>query len=409
MTTSTSPSTITLDGFDQIRDALRQHDLEQALYDAGGVVMADCLLVLHGQRHRARRRVENRLFRRGTFRHWERSFLKDVVTNSLAPFLERGRADLLELGYRTIMNLTAMVAGIDQPRGTVQETDDLYRFAKKFSEGAILVHTTRDPEEVRREVADALAEFNEKFLRPSIARRQGLLARLEANEITEEKLPRDVLTALLRNRSELDLDDDMIVRETAFYLQAGSHSTADTFTHSADDFFGWERANPEAAARARRDPALLQRCVYETLRLHPASPVAHRRARADIDLRDGTRLPEDSFVVLDLAQANRDPAVFADPGTYDPLREVPAEVPRWGHAFGGGMHACIGTELAGGVPIEAEPGEHDQVLGTVTLMLSAMLGGGGMPDPEAPPHRDETTARDHFAHYPVVFTPASNS
>lgn len=396
--------TITLDRYADVREAYRQHDLEQALYDAGGVVMADSLLVLHGAEHRRRRRVENRLFRRGTFRYWEREFLRDVVRDTLAPFAATGRADLLELGYRTVMNLTAMVAGLDRPSGGVEEVDALYRFAKKFSEGATLVHTTRDRDEVRAEVAAALEEFDVLFLEPSIRRRRALLARLEAGEIAEDALPRDVLTALLRNQDELGIDRDVLRRECAFYLQAGSHSTADAFTHAADDFFAWAGREPAAADKARHDPGLLQRCVYETLRLHPASPVAQRRALASISLRGGTEIPEGSFVVLDIAAANRDPLVFDHPEVYDPLREVPADVPRWGHAFGGGMHACIGTELAGGVP---EPEGHpaagsEQVLGTVTLMLEALLAAGGRPDPGAAPQRDPHSARDHFATYPVL-------
>lgn len=400
--------TITLDRYADVRDAYRQHDLEQALYDAGGVVMADCLLVLHGAAHRTRRRVENRLFRRGTFRYWEKAFLRDVVRDTLVPFRDAGHADLIELGYRTVMNLTAMVAGIDRPTGSVDETDALYRFAKKFSEGATLVHTTRDPQEVRAEVQAALDEFDRLFLQPSTARRTALLDELAAGAIGEDDLPRDVLTALLRHREELDLDDDALRRECAFYLQAGSHSTADAFSHAADDWFTWSRRDPEAAERSRHDPALLQACVYETLRLHPASPVAQRRALAPISLRGGTEIPEGSFVVLDIAAANRDATVFDRPEEYDPLREVPPEVPRWGHAFGGGMHACIGTELAGGVPSsghrEAGPG-HEQVLGTVTLMLDALLAAGGRPDPDAPPRRDPHSAREHFASYPVVFGP----
>jgi cytochrome P450 len=390
--------TITLDGYADVREAFRSHDLEQALYDAGGVVMADSLLVLHGADHRRRRRVENRLFRRGTFRYWERAFLRDVVRDTLAPFAAAGRADLLELGYRTIMNLTAMVAGLDQPTGSVAETDALYRFAKKFSEGATLVHSTRDPEQVRAEVQAALEEFDALFLQPSIERRRGLLERLAAGEITEDDLPRDVLTALLRNWDELGIDRDVLRRECAFYLQAGSHSTADAFA--------WTRRDPHAAEKARQDPAVLQRCVYETLRLHPASPVAQRRALAPISLRGGAEIPDGAFVVLDLAAANRDPQVFDNPDVYDPLREVPADVPRWGHAFGGGMHACIGTELAGGVPAPDEPSPeqaHEQVLGTVTLMLDALLTAGARPDPTAAPQRDPHSARDHFAAYPVVF------
>ena len=398
--------TITLDGYADVREAFRQHDLEQALYDAGGVVMADSLLVLHGADHRRRRRVENRLFRRGTFRYWEKAFLRDVVRDTLAPFAAAGRADLVELGYRTIMNLTAMVAGLDQPTGSVAETDALYRFAKKFSEGATLVHSTRDPEQVRAEVQAALEEFDALFLQPSIERRRRLLEQLDAGEITEDDLPRDVLTALLRNWDELGIDRDVLRRECAFYLQAGSHSTADAFTHAADDFFAWTRRDPRAAEKARQEPGVLQRCVYETLRLHPASPVAQRRALAPISLRGGVEIPGGAFVVLDLAAANRDPRVFDHPDVYDPLREVPAEVPRWGHAFGGGMHACIGTELAGGVPAPDDPTPdqaHEQVLGTVTLMLEALLTAGARPDRDAAPQRDPHSARDHFASYPVVF------
>ena len=398
--------TITLDGYADVREAFRQHDLEQALYDAGGVVMADSLLVLHGADHRRRRRVENRLFRRGTFRYWEKAFLRDVVRDTLAPFAAAGRADLVELGYRTIMNLTAMVAGLDQPTGSVAETDALYRFAKKFSEGATLVHSTRDPEQVRAEVQAALEEFDALFLQPSVERRRRLLEQLGAGEIAEDDLPRDVLTALLRNWDELGIDRDVLRRECAFYLQAGSHSTADAFTHAADDFFAWTRRDPRAAEKARQEPAVLQRCVYETLRLHPASPVAQRRALAPISLRGGVEIPDGAFVVLDLAAANRDPRVFDHPDVYDPLREVPAEVPRWGHAFGGGMHACIGTELAGGVPAPDDPTPdqaHEQVLGTVTLMLEALLTAGARPDPNAAPQRDPHSARDHFASYPVVF------
>ena len=398
--------TITLDGYADVREAFRRHDLEQALYDAGGVVMADSLLVLHGADHRRRRRVENRLFRRGTFRYWEKAFLRDVVRDTLGPFVAAGRADLLELGYRTIMNLTAMVAGLDQPTGSVAETDALYRFAKKFSEGATLVHSTRDPEQVRAEVQAALEEFDALFLQPSIERRRRLLEQLGAGEIAEDDLPRDVLTALLRNWDELGIDRDVLRRECAFYLQAGSHSTADAFTHAADDFFAWTRRDPRAAEKARQEPAVLQRCVYETLRLHPASPVAQRRALAPISLRGGVEIPDGAFVVLDLAAANRDPQVFDHPDVYDPLREVPAEVPRWGHAFGGGMHACIGTELAGGVPAPDDPTPdqaHEQVLGTVTLMLEALLTAGARPDPNAAPQRDPHSARDHFASYPVVF------
>ena len=63
---------ITVSTHQQARAALRNRDLRQALYDEGDVVMADVLVNLHGADHRARRRLENRLFTRSTHRRYER-------------------------------------------------------------------------------------------------------------------------------------------------------------------------------------------------------------------------------------------------------------------------------------------------------------------------------------------------
>src|SRR5688500_1222922 len=94
---------IVLTGYADVRDALRQHDLAQALYDAGGAVMADSLITLHGEAHKRRRRVENRLFRRGTFRWWERHLVPGTIEAAYAAPRAAGRADLVRLGRRTIM------------------------------------------------------------------------------------------------------------------------------------------------------------------------------------------------------------------------------------------------------------------------------------------------------------------
>ena len=61
---STVPTVHTVATYEGARDAFRQKQLRQALYDAGEVVMADVLVNLHGDAHRSRRRLENRLFRR---------------------------------------------------------------------------------------------------------------------------------------------------------------------------------------------------------------------------------------------------------------------------------------------------------------------------------------------------------
>lgn len=400
---SAVPSRTVLTSHADVREAFRHRDLAQALYDAGGVVMAGSLITLHGDEHKVRRRVENRLFRRGTFRHWELTLVPGVIEQALAGPLAEGSADLARLGRRTIMHLTALIAGIDPPV-TDEGADALEHAAHVFSEGATVVHSTRPAEVVRAAVEQEMQQFAERFLEPSIRRRQVLLADVAAGRAAEEDLPRDVLLALLRHQDELQIDRDVLRREVAFYLQAGSHSTANLFTHAAHRVL--TRLDDSEFAVHTADPVFLQRCVHEALRLHPASPVAWRRATAPVHLRSGRFIAEGGLVELDLTAANRDPDVWGpDAGEFRPDREVPEGLSAWAHSFGGGMHACIGMELDGGVPPRVErAADHEPVLGTVTLMLQALLVHGARPDPARPPVLDTSSQRQNYASYPVCFT-----
>ena len=88
------------------------------------------------------------------------------------------------------------------------------------------MHSTRDKEVVRSEVGTALAEFDAAFYQPSLVRRQVLLRQFSAGQLGLEQLPRDVLTVLLQNADKVAMSAELTMREIAFYLQAGSHSTA---------------------------------------------------------------------------------------------------------------------------------------------------------------------------------------
>ena len=400
---------VVLTGWRQAREAYRSKDLRQAMYDEGAVIMQDCLLVLHGEAHRRRRRVENRLFRRETFAHWERHVLGDTLEAVLAPYVAAGRADLRALGYRAAISLTATIAGVDHDPANVEHTSRLEDFVRTFSAGATLAHSTRDPDEVRAEVRAQLGAFRAGMLSASLDRRRALLELFAAGELAEAELPRDVATLLLRHQHDLEIPREVIEREICFYLQAGAHSTADTFTHALDELFSWAAGHPQDLARAAADPAFAQRCVHESLRLNPASPVAWREPLRTVTLRDGTVLARGRRVVIDLASVNRDPEVWGPDGDrFDPHRRVPDGANAWGLSFGAGAHACIGAELDGGMEIigEGAPGD-DHLYGTVAVMVAAVLAHGGRPDPDNPPTADRHTRRPHFSSYPVVFTPES--
>ncbi len=129
------PTIHTITGYDEARDAYRQKDLRQALYDAGEVIMADVLVNLHGDDHRARRRLENRLFSRSVVNVYERDLFPPVIAETIAPHVANGRAELVKLGHQMMMNLAAQTAGVDRPLGTPAETFRLYDYLMRFIEG----------------------------------------------------------------------------------------------------------------------------------------------------------------------------------------------------------------------------------------------------------------------------------
>ena len=51
--------------------ALRIKDLKQSLYDDGEVIMDKVLVCLHGDEHKKRRKLENKIFTRDVFQKYE--------------------------------------------------------------------------------------------------------------------------------------------------------------------------------------------------------------------------------------------------------------------------------------------------------------------------------------------------
>lgn len=88
------------------------------------------------------------------------------------------------------------------------------------------------------------------------------------------------------------------------------------------------------------DAAQRRAAVLEVLRLD--APVAYtgRRARRDL-LLHGRHVAAGTLVLIDLAAAQRDPAVFPRPHRFDAQREAAPTL-----AFGWGPHRCLGAELS---------------------------------------------------------------
>ncbi|GAO56808.1 cytochrome P450 [Novosphingobium sp. ERN07] len=390
--------------FRECEAALRNRDLKQALYDAGKVVMDEVLLTLHGEEHNARRTVEVRVFRRNFFNYYEKEVFPRTLAETIAPFVEAGGGDLLKLGYRLTVNLTSDFAGIDRPARTAEESEHLIAITKKLSEGATMVHSTRDHAELNAEVLAVLADFRESYFLPSLGRRRALLEERRADRITDADLPRDVLMTLVAGNDELNLGEEQLLREIAFYMQAGAHSTANSVVHALWEILEWARDDAARWARLE-DPIFVQRCVHESLRLHPASPEAWRTATCPMHVPGAGEVAQRERIELDLFLANRDRSIFGETADlFDPDRELPATVLRSGLAFGIGLHTCLGRELDGGVVAKPGSDPAQAQLGIVALIVIELLRHGARTIESDPPERDTATLRQNWGRFPVRFT-----
>jgi cytochrome P450 len=98
--------------------------------------------------------------------------------------------------------------------------------------------------------------------------------------------------------------------------------------------------HPDQLARLRDDRSLVPTAIDEMLRWVTPVTQFRRTATRDTEL-GGQSIAAGEKVVVYYASANRDPAVFDRPGTFDVAR-----TPNDHLTFGVGAHFCLGTGLA---------------------------------------------------------------
>jgi len=159
----------------------------------------------------------------------------------------------------------------------------------------------------------------ERKARPTDGRSGEVLSALVAAEEDGEKL------------TELEL-----LHQCIFLLNAGHETSTNMLSHGVHELL----RRPEAVARLRAEPGLIDSCVEEVLRYQAPIQINNRRALKDTEL-SGVCLPAGSFVHLMLGAGNRDPAQFPEPDRFDIARR-----PNRHLSFGLGVHICAGNALA---------------------------------------------------------------
>jgi cytochrome P450 len=407
MAAQTLAEELVLTSHTDVKAALARWDLTRNIDDerfAQGNILERVIMMLNDSEHRDRRGLENSIFRRSTLVFYENELFPKEIDHTLDRVIDSGEGDLVDIGIMLSVALSARTAGVDFDVGSLEQRRVLANMIRRLARGVSIDAATGDVEEIKRDVRDAL-RLLEEFIGPSWERRRRKVDDLQAGRAGEDDLPHDILTLLLRHRAALGLDDATILRETAFFLESGVGSNGQTLTSCLHYLFGWAREHPDDWKSLRGDRLFLQRCLHEAIRLRPPNPRIKRRAL--LATRIGSKdVPAEQQIVLNTAAANRDPSIYGDDAeVFNPYRVVPASAARYGHGFGGGIHACIGRVLASGLPIRFDgPAPNDHQFGLVTLLAEALFERGVSPHPSKEPVSEPNPRRwTRWSAYPVVF------
>jgi cytochrome P450 len=148
----------------------------------------------------------------------------------------------------------------------------------------------------------------------------------------------DLLSDLIRAEDDGDrLNADELRMLVAGLLLAGTDTTRNQLAASVDVLCD----HPDQWALLRDRPELATRAVEETMRHSPVVCGMLRTVVEEVEL-GGVLLPAGTLIVVNTFAANRDTATYDDPGRFDITREGTPPI----LTFGGGVHYCLGANLA---------------------------------------------------------------
>ncbi|MFJ3253142.1 cytochrome P450 [Streptomyces sp. NPDC086771] len=267
------------------------------------------LLELDAPRHTRLRRLVAREF---TARRVEalRPRVQQITDELLDAMVPAGRADLVDaLAFPLPMTVICELIGVP----------DLDRDAFRLLSNGVVTPTSPEGE------MEAVRAMNEYL-----------------GELIEDKRRSpgdDLMSALVRTRDEDgdSLSPDELVGMAFLLLVAGHETTVNLIANGVRALLG----HPEQLAALLVDPELIGGAVEEMLRYD--GPVENSTLRFPREpVRIGQRvIPAGVPVLVSLAGADRDPARYPEPDTFDIRRDAQGHL-----AFGHGMHFCVGAPLA---------------------------------------------------------------
>jgi cytochrome P450 len=249
--------------------------------------------------------------------------IQQIVDETLDRIIPEGKMDLIEdFAFRLPVTVICDMLGIPEEHREV-----FYTRARVG--GRILDPVPMSPEEIQQ--ANAGSMMSEMYFQQLFELRR--------------KTPGDDLTTQLVQAEEegSKLSNEELTANIILLFGAGHETTVNLI---GNGLLALHR-NPDQLALLKAKPELMPNAVEEFLRYDSSVQLTGRVALEDIDDVGDKRIPKGENVLCLLGSANHDPAVYPDhPERLDITRPNVRPL-----SFGGGIHFCLGAQLA---RIEAE-------------------------------------------------------
>ena len=244
--------------------------------------------------------------------------IQKVVDETLDRIIPQGRMDLIEdFAFRLPVTIICDMLGIPD------EHRELFYTGARDS-GRILEPVPLSPEEIKQ--GNARSAMSSSYFQQLFELRR--------------KSPGDDLTTQLVQAEEdgSKLTNEELTANIILLFGSGHETTVNLI---GNGLLALHR-NPDQLALLKAKPELITNAIEEFLRYDSSVQMTGRVTLEDIEDLGGKRIPKGETVLCLLGSANHDPAVYPDhPERLDITRPNVRPL-----SFGGGIHFCLGAQLA---------------------------------------------------------------
>lgn len=232
-----------------------------------------------------------------------------LVTQLIDKFIDAGSCDFMTDFAQPFPALAFFDMVLGAP---ASEIDTVARWAQRLS-----VPSHPDAEQCWQQLGDWIGDF--------VARR--------AAQPPKDDIVSAIVAAEIEGRPVTEMEVKGLI---LLLILGGLETTAGVLGQCMVRFC----REPSIPEMLRTDPDLINDAVEELLRLDGSFSCVGRTVRHDVELA-GHAINAGDKVLISWAAANRDPAEFIDPDSFEPKRQNNRHL-----AFGAGPHRCVGSNLA---------------------------------------------------------------